>query len=453
MHHQRHLYHNLLHWKGKANRKPLILRGARQVGKTTLVDEFSKKYDHYIKLNLERSEDLKFFTDHDNIKTIVDALFLTNEILFKKADNTLLFIDEIQESPTAISLLRYFYEDMPQLHVVAAGSLLEHVLGDVKNFPVGRVEYLYLHPFNFKEFLQAKGKTQALEQLENVPVRESAHSVIKKLFHEYAILGGMPEIVKTFVADQKVANTRSIYESINSSYRNDVEKYAKNSTQAQVIRHIMDSAAIAVDQRIKFEGFGNSNYRSREVGEAMRSLNDARVIQLLYPTTDTSPPIIPNKKKSPRLQFLDTGLLNYELNIQADMLALQDMNDSYRGAIIPHLITQEVISLNTTRYSQPLFWVRDKKTSSAEVDLVIPFRNLLIPIEIKSGKQGKLKSLHQFMDAVDHPYAVRMYAGKFVIEEHVTPTSKKPYFLMNLPYYLGTMLHEYLTYFIKERKI
>jgi hypothetical protein len=213
----------------------------------------------------------------------------------------------------------------------------------------------------------------------------------------------------------------------------------------------MSTAHLGLDSRIKFQNFGNSNYRSREVGEAFRNLDDAKVIQLIYPTTDTSPPILPDMKKSPRLQFLDTGLINHELNIQAEMLAMKDLNNAYKGAIIPHLVAQELMSLNTIKSVKPIFWVREKNQSSAEVDLVLQFNKMVIPIEIKSGKEGKLKSLHQFIEAAPHPYAVRMYAGKFSIEEHSTRSGKK-YFLMNIPYYLTTKLNEYLSYFVSNFK-
>ena len=451
MNFERHIITELEAWKiNNELRKPLLLRGARQVGKTTLVNEFAKSYTHSIHLNLERKDDAKYFHNFNDAKTIVNALFAVNSIPSSQLKNTLLFIDEIQESPEAIALLRYFYEDVPELHVIAAGSLLEHVMRKVKSFPVGRVQYLYVHPLNFSEFLNAKQKTGALEQLQKVPVPDFAHQLLLKQFHEYAIIGGMPEVVKTYLSTNSLSDLPKIYEGIWASYKDDVEKYAENTTSSRVIKHIMNTAHLFVDQRIKFQNFGNSNYKSREVSEAMRSLNDARIIQLIYPTTAISPPIIPDLKKSPRLQFLDTGLINHELAIQVDMLALEDLNTTYKGAIIPHLVTQEIMSLSTHKYKQTNFWVREKVQSSAEVDIVLQYEDKLIPVEIKSGSEGKLKSLHQFIEKVDHPYAIRLYAGPFKIEEHSTPTLGKPYYLMNLPYYLVTKLHDYIAYLVKS---
>jgi hypothetical protein len=450
MNFKRHITKSLEKWKISKTRKPLILRGARQVGKTTLINSFAKSYQYSITLNLERSNDLRYFTDFTDAKTIVEALFTTHNIASNQKQHTLLFIDEIQESPEAIALLRYFYEDIPELHVIAAGSLLEHVMQKVKNFPVGRVEYLYIHPLNFIEYLEAKQHTEAVKAINKLPVENYAQPILKELFHEYAIVGGMPEIVKNYLTAGSLIDLPNVYESIWATYKDDVEKYAHNNTDARVIKHIMNTAHLYLDQRIKFQNFGNSNYKSREVGEAMRNLNDARIIQLIYPATSTTPPIQPDLKKSPRLQFLDTGLVNHELNIQADMLALDDLNTAYKGAVIPHLITQELMSLNTLQYKKPNFWVREKAQSSSEVDLIVQFKNKIIPIEIKSGKEGKLKSLHQFIEKSEHPYAIRIYAGEFKVEQHQTPINKKPYLLMNLPYYLGTKLPEYIDYFIKN---
>jgi hypothetical protein len=446
----RYIYRYLEEWKISSIRKPLILRGARQVGKTTLVKEFSKTFQKSILINLEKPKDIRFFEDYDDVNTIKDALFFEYNISNNAIDSTLLFIDEIQESPKAIQLLRYFYEEIPELHIIAAGSLLEFAMQHIKSFPVGRVEFLYLHPLNFSEFLSAIGQSQAFEELNQIPIKEFAHTTLLNLFNTYTIIGGMPEIVKTYLANKSIADLPKVYESIWATYKNDVEKYTSNDTERKVIRHIMDVAHLYADQRVKFQNFGNSNYRSREVGEAFRNLNDAKIIQLIYPTTDLEAPIKPDLKKSPKLQFLDTGLINHDLKIQGELLALDDLSTAYKGAIIPHIIFQEVVSLNTINNKKPHFWVREKSQASSEVDLVIQQEDKVIPVEIKSGPNGKLKSLHEFMERTDHHYAIRMYAGSFSIEDHITPKQKKPYKLMNLPYYLGTKLPEYIAYFIKN---
>lgn len=384
------------------------------------------------------------------MRTLCESLFLANDISLSQISNTLLFIDEIQESPKAIELLRFFYEEMAELHVISAGSLLEFAIQDVKSFPVGRVEFLYLYPLNFLEYLNAIGKSELLNQIDVVPVKAFAHKVLMDAFHRYGIIGGMPEIIRTDIEKNNLADLTRVYEGIWSTYKNDVEKYTKNDTERKIIKHLMDSAPLYIDERVKFQGFGNSNYRSREIGEAFRILDDAKVIRLIYPTTDIQPPPRPDLKKAPRLQFLDTGLVNYTLSIQGQMLGMDDLNATYKGAIIPHLVTQEYISLQTVSSNKPNFWVREKYQSQAEVDLVIPFRDMLIPIEVKSGSIGKLRSLHQFIEMVDHPYAIRIYGGGFSLEKAISP-GKKPFLLMNLPYYLGTKINEYLAWLVTQK--
>jgi len=436
-------------WRDSTNRKPLIIRGARQVGKTTVVNTFAQSFKNFINLDLERESDLRYFKKYDRVKLIVEDLFLSKQIPSGEIRSTLLFIDEIQQSPKAIHLLRYFYEDLPELHVIAAGSLLEFAFSEVKSFPVGRVQYLYMHPLNFDEYLNAMELSLLAEKFDHIPVEKIAHSTLLENFNRYAIIGGMPEIVASYKETNSLSDLVTIYESIWGTYKYDVQKYGKNPTEKNVIRHIMEVGPSELDKRVKFQNFGNSNYKSREVSEAMKSLDQAKVIRLIYPTTDIEVPIRADFKKSPRLQFLDTGIVNHTLNLQSDLLGVDDLSNSFKGALIPHLITQELISLSINKDCKPNFWVRKKTQSSSEIDLLYPYSKYVIPIEIKSGKTGTLKSLHQFLERADHPYAVRFYGGEFRIEETVTPKGK-PYLLMNMPYYLGTKIPQYIEYFINN---
>ena len=443
---KRQLYNKLLNWKVSEHRKPLILRGARQVGKTTLIRHFSENYSYFIELNLEKTADRLLMERTDNINDLLNIIFLEKGIDAEWKE-CLLFIDEIQRSSTSIQLLRYFYEEAPQLHVIAAGSLLEFSFGENYSFPVGRVSFLSLHPLSFQEFLDAKNSVAAKE-LNVFPIKEYAHETLKKLFHEYAIIGGMPEIISHFIDTGNISSLITVYNELWRSYKDDVEKYGKNASDRKIIRHIMNTAALEGD-RIKFEGFGNSAYRSREVGEAIKSLDLARVIMLIYPVTNMQVPLFPNLKKSPRLQFLDGGLLNHALRIQHEMIGIKDLNPLHKGRIIHQLVSQELISLQDDPDYRPHFWVREKKSTNAEVDVVYSYKNIIIPIEIKSGATGKLRSLHQFMDRASHFWAVRCYAGKFTIEKTKTIAGKE-FYLMNLPYYLISKIDMYLDYFIKN---
>ncbi len=444
---EREIIRELRNWRYDFMRKPLIIRGARQVGKTTTVKSFGKEFQHSIFLNLERSNHLEFFTEFQDIEDILEAILIRYNIQVIALNDTLLFIDEIQESPRAIQMLRYFYEDYPALKVIAAGSLLEFALKDVKSFPVGRVEYMYMYPLNFQEFLLATGQQAAYEQLRSDNISKTAIKVLMKFFHQYILIGGMPEAIKRYVADNSVLSLPRVYQSIWKTYRDDTMKYASGSAERKVIRHIMSTAHLYLDKRITYQNFGNSNYRSREVGEALKNLHDAMVIQLIYPTTDLEVPVRPDLKKSPRLQFLDTGIINHYMDMRIQLMAIDDLSYAYKGALLPHIITQEIMSLNKWGDQRINFWVRQKSQSSAEVDLVIPEGDLLIPVEIKSGKVGKLRSLHQFIDRCNHHYAVRVYGGEMNVEHHKTPAGKD-YTLFNLPYCLGTQIYRLISDFV-----
>jgi uncharacterized protein len=442
----RNSYKKLIQWKDSENRKPLLIRGARQVGKTTLVRQFSSEFSVYLELNLEKEADKKLF-ELDETNKILNAIYLYKGVVPEKG-KTLLFIDEIQESPNAISQLRYFFEEHQDIHVIAAGSLLEFALSKVPNFPVGRVDYLFLHPLNFEEYLGAIGQSPALEVLRKVPVPEYAYQTLKKHFHDFTLVGGMPGIVSEYVQNKVFALLSERYTKLWQSYKDDVEKYSKNETERRIIRHVIDTAPFELD-RIKFEGFGNSNYRSREVGEALRALDMAKLIRLVYPTTSVKPPLVVDYKKRPRLQFVDTGLWNQAMGLQASMIQVEDLDDVHRGRVIQHLVAQEINSTVENKDSVSHFWVRQEKDSNSEVDIIFPFGKFLIPVEVKSGSSGSLRSLHQFIDRCNHSVAVRFYAGKFEIENTET-ISGKPFYLINLPYYLGTQLEFYLEYFFQN---
>jgi predicted AAA+ superfamily ATPase len=446
---KRKLYKKLLDWKASSRRKPLIIRGARQVGKSTLVRLFSKEYKYYIELNLERAQDKKNF-DFDSAQLIMEAVLLRENMDFDTKP-LLLFIDEIQESPRAIQMLRFFYEDFPDVHVICAGSLLEHVLKDINSFPVGRVQQMVLHPFDFEEYLAAKGEDRVLKQLDEVPIKEFAHHVLLEKFHEYTIIGGMPEVVKTYIENKTLTVIKEVYDEIWQSYKDDIEKYGRNLTERKVIRHIIETAPYEKD-RITMAGFGNSNYKSREVGEALRALDKSRLVLLMYPAINTKFPQEIDFKRKPRLQFLDTGLLNYALGIQAELLGLTDFSDFHRGRIIQHMVYQQVLSQHNEVGFQAHFWVREKSNSNSEVDLVLPFEKSLIPIEIKSGPHGRLRSLFQFMEQVDHNFAIRLLANHWSLED-VTTTQGKKFKLLNLPYYLSTRLENYAGWLVKPHQL
>lgn len=357
-----------------------------------------------------------------------------------------MFIDEIQEVPEAFNILRFFYEQLPEMPVIAAGSLLETIFNGKLSFPVGRVEFLVVRPVSFIEFLEAAGESEALKQMNQIPLKSYAHEKLLSLFHTYALIGGMPEIIKEYTETKDITSLNKLYDSLIASYIDDVEKYAHTSSQVQIIRHVIKASYSEAGKRIKFQGFGKSGYGSREVGEALRTLEKAFLISIIYPTTGAKLPITPELKKSPRLHLLDTGLMNYMAGIQKEIIGTTDLNTVYQGTVIEHLVGQELLSENYNALSALNFWVREKTTSSAEVDYVIANNGKLIPIEVKSGKVGKLKSLHLFMTESPSNIAVRFYAGEVSITKAITQSGKK-YDLLNLPYYLTPKINEYIDWF------
>ncbi|MHA4811671.1 ATP-binding protein [Flavitalea flava] len=439
----RNILSELEKWSEKTTRKPLVLRGARQVGKTTVVHEFAKRFDKYIYLNLEVEADRKPFETLREIHSLIQAIFLSRNMRVAEGGNTLLFIDEIQEVPEAFNMLRYFYEEYPAIRVIAAGSLLETIFNRGLSFPVGRVEFMVIRPVSFPEFLGALGESAALEQLSQIPVNDFAHEKLLGLFHTYAIIGGMPEIVRVYAETRDLTSLGSLYEQLIAAYIDDVEKYARNNSLLQVIRHCIRVSFTEAGKRIKFQHFGRSNYNSKEVGEALRTLEKTFLLSLLYPTVSAMLPLLPDLKKSPRLQVLDTGMMNYFLGVQAELLGTDDLNKMHQGTIVEHLVGQELLAGKFNILSHLNFWVREKNTSTAELDYVYPFESLLIPIEVKSGKEGALKSLHSFMDQASHRMAIRFYAGNL----HITqPESQegKSYHLLSLPYYLASQTEKYI---------
>lgn len=439
---QRNALSELHNWKNKLNRKPLIIRGARQVGKTTLVNEFSKEFDTFLHLNLEKSAAKELFDKNDAIEDVLTAIYL---FLNKSriAGSILLFIDEIQNSPRAVSLLRYFYEELPQVYVIGAGSLLESLIDRQIHFPVGRVEYFALRPCSFCEFLGALGENELKKTIEATTLPSSIHGRAMKLFNEYVLVGGMPEAVAFYALTKDLVSLNSIYETLLTGYRDDTEKYALNRTSEHVIRHVLTYGWQYAGQRIKYEKFANSNYKSREVSEAMQTLEKALLLELSYPTTTSAVPIQPDLKKSPKLLWLDTGLVNYSAGLQKELFGIKDISESWKGKIAEHVVGQELLSPSTKVSEKRFFWVREAKNSQAEIDFIFQYEDQLIPIEVKSGNCLTLKSLHSFMESSTHNLAIRFWNNP-VSKDLITLPSGKKYSLYNLPFYYAGQLEVFM---------
>lgn len=409
----------------------MVLRGARQVGKTTLINQFSTEFDNYLYLNLDRKRDCKLFME-DDIPMLIDKIHIHCQK--RKSDgSTLLFIDEIQNSPKAVQLLRYFKEEAPWLYVIAAGSLLETLIDTHISFPVGRVEYMALRPCSFVEFLGAIDEAYDEEVVRTLNA-DAIHDRLMNHFLNYILVGGMPEAIMKYAERRDILAVNSIYSSFRNAYSDDVQKYARNKTMAAVIRHIIKEGWTYAAEPISFNNFADSYYRSREMGEAFRTIERALLLELAYPVTSEQTPLMPNYRRKPKLLWLDSGLVNYYAGIRSEIFNTDDIMSVWKGRVAEHIVAQELIAENFEFGVRRNYWMRDKVDASAEVDFVYQYGNYVIPIEVKSGLNSKLRSLHQFMDKAPYDIAVRVWTEKYSVDVVTTPSGKS-FRLINLPFY------------------
>ncbi|MDR0795665.1 MAG: DUF4143 domain-containing protein, partial [Tannerella sp.] len=240
--------------------------------------------------------------------------------------------------------------------------------------------------------------------------------------------------VASYAENRDIVALRKIYDTLLSGYRDDVEKYAGNKTEQNVLRHILKNGWRYGGQRIKFECFGESNYKSREVGEAFRTLEKAMVLELCYPTASTDVPLSPDLKKSPKLLWLDSGIVNFIAKNQLELFGTQDISEQWKGKIAEHIVGQELLSHNDSVLAQRNFWVRDARNSQAELDFVIQTEQQLIPVEVKSGHNSKIKSMHLFMEQSRSNFAIRFWNNPMQ-KDIVELSSGKKYILLSLPFY------------------
>ena len=440
-------------WREKENRKPLVIRGARQVGKTTVIKEFGKEFDHFIFLNLEKAKDRRAFEISDDVKEIMDYLCMTNRIANRKDKQILLFIDEIQEMTEAVRILRYFYEEMPELFVIAAGSRLQSLVGSDKklSFPVGRVEYMVLRPFSFTEYMEASGEEMMLECIRSLNVNSLLHVEVMRHFNTYALIGGMPEVVSSFLKNKDYVALTRIYNSLITSYIDDAEHYTRSGEQTNIIRHILHTGWNEAGEAIKFARFGASRYSSTQVHEAMSLLERAFVLSLCYPTTSTLAPALPSYTRAPKLIWMDTGLANYMAGVQQEYLQNRNLMDTWRGKAAEHIVAQQ-LRLLADEFNQESvsFWVRDKQGSTAEIDFVWQQDGVVYPIEVKSGNNSKLRSLHSFVNTryaamqgheFPEPITIRIWNEPYSVEHHATCEGNR-FTLINLPFYYISLIPE-----------
>lgn len=434
----------LLEWYRNPHRKPLIIRGARQVGKSTLVRMFCQQYNlQLIELNFEQTQTLhSLFASNDPIKIIQSLEILENvKIDMEKA---VLFLDEIQANPAAILSLRYFFEKVPQLAVIAAGSLLEFALEQYKlSMPVGRIEYLFMGPMTFEGFLDAMGEEQLLQYIQAYTLGndfpQAVHEKALEFVGTYYLLGGMPEVVHVYQETKSLLEADRIKYSILNTYRDDFAKYQTRIDLAK-LQEVFDKLGTTVGKKIKYVQLLPQD-RSTVTDRIVTLFEHARILYRTYHSSANNLPLKAevNQKISKGI-LLDIGLY---LTLQgfsiADIALDKDLFFSNQGALAEQFIGQHLL------YSQPgymnpelYYWTREKAQSNAEIDFLIQQGNTLLPIEIKPGKTGTLKSLHVFMETKQRSLALRFSTHTPAVETVTSPLPKSEYqyTLVTLPLYL-----------------
>lgn len=390
----------LKEWKDNSHRKPLILRGARQVGKTFSVEQFGKEnFKNYVVANFEKQKELNdVFSGTLDISTILERL----EVVLKtriQPSETLLFFDEIQRCPPALTSLRYFYEDKPEIHVIAAGSLLDFVFEEV-GVPVGRVTYLYMHPLSFDEFLGALGENILQEHLAKTPFTQQADVIHKKLLSlvkKYAQIGGMPEAVNLYLKTHSLKEVSQLHGDLIETYKQDFSKYA-SKIPYHFLLTVMDKLPLLAGKQIKYSHI-DKEIRSVYLKQVILLLERAQVLYRVKAARSGESPLGVNySDKVFKSIFVDIGLLQFLCGIDWGKIPEEsDLLSIYQGALAEQFVGQEMMAYHSLTNFKPLYyWKREERGSSAEIDYLIEHQGGVSPIEVKSSSQGRLKSLHLF---------------------------------------------------------
>lgn len=432
-------------WFDRKNRKPLIIRGARQVGKTSLVRMFAEsRCENLVEINFDLNPEKSALFASRDVAQIVQLLEvdLNADIVPGK---TLLFLDEIQSAPEVIPLLRYFYEKMPSLHVIAAGSLLEFVLTEhTFSMPVGRIEYLFMGPMSFSEFLVASGKAKLRGFLADYqlgdPMPQSIHETLLGLLKMYCIVGGMPAAVKAYVQGGDLRLVAREQSSILQIYRDDFSKYG-NRIDTRLLGTVFTAIPRLVGQKIKYVNI-DRNERAKPLADCIDMLEKARVIYAVTHSAGNGIPLgaeMNTKDRKPL--FLDVGLLCCALGLKAtDLHQAESLILVNSGAVAEQFAGQHLLYGGET-YAEPnlYYWNREQRSSSSEVDYLIAHGAKVVPVEIKAGKVGSLKSLHVFAAEKGSARAVRLNTdlpSRCLASSAVASKQSEPFELISLPLYL-----------------
>ena len=424
---QRYALKHLIDWKNKKNHKPLVIQGARQVGKTWLMQEFGKKYYEqvaYINFDVDVKSREIFDVDYDTERLIMDIGLATKTKI--NAENTLIIFDEIQECPRALTSLKYFRENAPQYDIIVAGSLLGVACHEGTGFPVGKVSFMNLFPLSFEEFLLAMGEERFVELLNKKDFKtiKLFNNKYEKLLKQYCYVGGMPEIVQDFVENKDFESVRNLQKEILSAYEEDFTKHIPTNTVAK-IRLLWKSipAQLSKENKKFIYGAAKEGARARDFEAALSWLINSGLVYRVNKITKPDLPITAYEDfNSFKLFVLDVGLLGAMTDLQADTII--DGNrifEEFKGAIAEQYVLQQ---FKTIKDLPVFYW--SNETSRAEIDFVIQIKSDVVPVEVKAERNLQAKSLKVYMEKFKPNYAIRTSMADYKTTDN----------LIDLPLYL-----------------
>jgi len=435
----------LKNWKKRSGRKPLVIRGARQVGKTYLVRMFASDFfENIVEINFEQNPDHAVFFRSNQPKKIIQLIELQYNASIK-AGISLLFLDEIQAAPEILASLRYFYEEMPELHIIAAGSLLEFALEEpVFSMPVGRIEYLYLGPMQFEEFLLALGEEKLAAFLGSFSINDTIagplHNRLNDLFRVYLVTGGMPESIAVYQKNQSWEECEAVKSSLLTTYQDDFNKYGRKVPNKR-LQIVFRKIPHIVATKFKYVNISRDD-RAAWISKALDLLCFARVAFRVYHSSCTGTPLgaTINFKKF-KLLFLDVGVMSTLCGLNLlDFELAEDILVVNSGAICEQFIGQHLLfSQQFFKEPELYYWIREKRGSAAEIDYVVSEGQHIVPIEVKAGKTGTLRSLHLFLREKKYPLALRFNSAAPAIHKEKSTAidgTDISYRILSLPLYL-----------------
>lgn len=421
---KRLLFSSLKQWRDSPQRTPLLIRGARQVGKTHLIRQFGNLFDSFIEVNFEKSPALIqiFNQDLDPFRIIKELSIALNKKIIP--GESLLFFDEIQQAPQAITAMRYFYEELPSLHLIGAGSLIDFAIEKV-GVPVGRISFLYMYPMSYIEFLHAKNEISlAVELIEHdpkLPINEAIHQKSLKLLGEYMAIGGMPQSVYQWISHQDIKICVEVLQNIKNAYQQDFEKYAKKH-QIKYVELLFQQIPTVISQHIKFSNLSEV-YRRRELEPALELLEKAGIVHKIIQTKGSGIPLGAQAKLNNfKLSMLDIALTQNILGLEFKSWFLEpEITLVNKGGITENFVGQEILAYSNPKANQQLYyWHRESRSSNAEVDYLIVNGSKVLPIEVKSGHGGNLQSIKLFLEShTDSSYGIRFSTHNYSVFDKV----------------------------------